>query len=574
MLVASARHRVALSSSVQSDAIPMATLPDSAALQPLNERKRALLASTLAHLFDADPTRTERLAIVWDGWRADCTKERLDVATLELLDQHARGCGLPGWIAALLAGEKINLTERRPALHTALRQQDDTPIVVDGTDVVPLIRSAQARMRALADDLLSGQRRGGTGRAFTHVVNIGIGGSDLGPRLVCDALAPLATDSPEQGLPVAFVSNVDPEHLSRALAPLDPATTLIVVTSKTFTTQETLANATSAKTWLARTLQREDVASHFVAVTGNAAAAQAFGIAADDVLPLWDWVGGRYSLWSPAGLAIVLRLGYQRFAELLAGAASVDAHFATAPFTRNIPAMLGFIGYWNTRHLGHTQRVVVPYAQTLAYLPMYLQQLVLESNGKCVARDGAPVSGPTSPALWGAPGTDGQHAFFQWLHQGTRETPVEFVVPVRATHPLGDQQRLLVANAIAQAQALLEGRSEAAVRAALEASGEQGVDLDMAVAARVCPGNRASTTLMMPEVNAHRLGQLIAIYEHRTFVEAVLFGINPFDQFGVELGKTLARPVIDALAGTSTLPQRIDASTRALVEHARSLHKP
>jgi len=551
----------------------MAEIPDSAALQALNERRRALLASTITHLFDADAGRGERLAIVWDGWRVDCSKERLDIATLELLDAHARACGLAGWIAALVAGEKINLTERRPALHTALRQQDDAPIVVDGDDVIPLVRSAQARMRALAGDLRSGQRRGGTGQAFTHVVNIGIGGSDLGPRLVCDALAPLASDGPEQGVPVSFVSNVDPEHLSRALAPLDPATTLIVVTSKTFTTQETLANATSAKAWLARTLQPAAVASHFVAVTGNAAAAQAFGIAEDDVLPLWDWVGGRYSLWSPAGFAIVLRLGYDRFAELLAGAASVDAHFASAPFLRNIPALLGLVGYWNTRHLGHTQRVVVPYAQALAHLPMYLQQLVLESNGKSVARDGAPVGGPTSPALWGAPGTDGQHAFFQWLHQGTRETPVEFIVPVRATHPLGEQQRLLVANAIAQAQALLEGRSDADVRAALAGSSEQDADLDMAIAARVCPGNRASTTLMMPEVTAHRLGQLIAIYEHRTFVEAVLFGINPFDQFGVELGKTLARPVIAALAGASALPERIDASTRALVEHARDLLK-
>jgi glucose-6-phosphate isomerase len=491
---------------------------------------------------------------------------------LELLDAHARACGLPGWISALFAGEKINLTERRPALHMALRQQDDTPLVVDGVDVIAQVRAARARMRELVDHVRSARRRGATGKPFAHAVNIGIGGSDLGPRLVCDALSPLAGDRDDRGTPVSFVSNVDPEHLARALAPLDPAATLFIVTSKTFTTQETLANATSAKAWLSQHLgDAVDLAPHFIAVTGNAKQAHAFGVAEEDVLPLWDWVGGRYSLWSPAGFAIALRLGYERFAELLAGAASVDAHFAATPFLRNIPALLGFVGFWNTRLLAHPQRVVVPYAQALAHLPMYLQQLVLESNGKRVGRDGTPVDGATSPAVWGAPGTDGQHAFFQWLHQGTRETPVEFIVAARAAHPIGEQQRLLVANAIAQAQALLEGRSEAPLRAQLAASGLEGVELDMAVAARVCPGDRASTTLMMPELSAYRLGQLIAIYEHRTFVEAVLFGINPFDQFGVELGKTLAGPIIEALAGRSRLADTVDGSTRALVEHARDV---
>jgi glucose-6-phosphate isomerase len=544
---------------------------DKPPLTALAERKRALAATTLAQLFAADPDRAGRLSIVWDGWCVDCSKERIDAATLQLLDEHASARGLPGWIAALFAGEKINLTERRPALHTALRQQGDTPILVDGADVVAEIRGAQARMRALVKSVRDGSRRGATGERFEHAVNIGIGGSDLGPRLVCDALAPLAGEA-SAGIPVSFVSNVDPEHLARALAPLDARTTLFVVTSKTFTTQETLANATSAKAWLAARLPAgADLAPHFVAVTGNAKAAQAFGVAAGDVLPLWDWVGGRYSLWSPAGVSIALRLGYERFARLLAGAASADAHFATAPFARNIPALLGFVGFWNTRFLDHSQRVVVPYAQALAHLPMYLQQLVLESNGKRVARDGAPAEGPTSPALWGAPGTDGQHAFFQWLHQGTRETPVEIVVPLRAAHPLDDQQRLLVANAIAQAQALLEGRSESDARAQLASAGIDGADLDMQAAARACPGDRASTMLMMPEVDAHRLGQLIAIYEHRTFVEATLFGINPFDQFGVELGKTLAGPIIRALAGESELPASVDASTRALVRHARSV---
>jgi glucose-6-phosphate isomerase len=371
---------------------------------------------------------------------------------------------------------------------------------------------------------------------------------------------------------VSFVANVDPEHLTRALAPLDPATTLFIVTSKTFTTQETLANAASAKAWLTAALgEGVGVGAHFVAVTGNAAAAKSFGIAGSDIFPLWDWVGGRYSLWSPAGLPIVLKLGWERFSELLAGAASVDTHFRTTPLERNLPVLLGLVGWWNAVQLRHAERVVIPYAQTLFRLPAFLQQLVLESNGKRIARDGGALAGPTSAALWGEVGTNGQHAFFQWLHQGTREAPVEFIVPVRASHPLANQQTLLVANALAQAQALLVGRSAKRIRAELLAKGVATDALDAAVAARVCPGNRASTTILMPELNAHRLGQLLALYEHRTFVEAVLFGINPFDQFGVELGKTLAGPIVAAIEDDVALPADSDASTRGLVAHVRAL---
>ena len=306
-------------------------------------------------------------------------------------------------------------------------------------------------------------------------------------------------------------------------------------------------------------------------MTGNSAAAQAFGVATADIFPLWDWVGGRYSLWSPAGLPIALKLGWDRFADLLAGAASVDAHFRTTPLERNLPVLLGLAGWWNAAHLRHPERVVIPYAQTLFRLPAYLQQLVLESNGKRVARDGSALDGPTTSALWGECGTNAQHAFFQWLHQGTREAPVEFIVPVRAAHPLANQQTLLIANALAQAQALLVGRSADTVRAELDGKGLDAAALDAAVAARVCPGNRASTMIMMPELNAYRLGQLLALYEHRTFVEAVLFGINPFDQFGVELGKTLAGPIVAALESTASLPDDADASTRGLVAHARAL---
>ena len=365
---------------------------------------------------------------------------------------------------ALFAGEKVNQSERKPALHTALRQTGDAPLVVEGRDIIPDIRAAQAKMRTLAAQIRGGLRVGAAGRPIRAVVNLGIGGSDLGAFLVCSALAPPprargSTGPQTQGVDVSFVANVDPEHLTRALAPLDPATTLFVITSKSFTTQETLANAASAKAWLLTALGKGvDVGSHFIAVTGNAAAARAFGVASADILPIWDWVGGRFSLWSPAGLPIALKIGWERYAKLVAGAASVDAHFRDTPLERNLPVLLGLAGWWNAAHLKHAERVVVPYAQALFRLPAYLQQVVLESHGKRVARDGSLRAEPASPALWGEAGTNAQHAFFQWLHQGPREAPVEFIVPIAATHPLGDQQTLLVANALAQAQALMVGR--------------------------------------------------------------------------------------------------------------------
>ena len=536
----------------------------------LAEHARVIASRSLPGMFDADPDRFARLSFRWDDWLVDLSKERITPDTLQLLVQHAREIGLEGWIAALFAGEKVNLSERRAALHTALRQQDDTPVRVDGRDVVPDIRQVQARMQALATSARNGTRRGATGEPIQYVVNIGIGGSDLGPLLVCDALGfPDPAFTPVQ---VGFVSNVDPEHVSRALAGRNPARTLFIVTSKTFTTQETLANAEAARAWLRAHLPASaDVGVHFLGVTSNGAGAAAFGIRQEDVYPMWDWVGGRYSLWSAVGLAIAIRLGWPAFAELLAGAARMDQHFRTAPFEANLPVVLGLVGFWNARCLARTERVVVPYAQALARLPAYLQQLVLESNGKSVTRDGRPVTGPTSTALWGEPGTNGQHAFFQWLHQGTREAPLEFIVPARACHPVADQQRLLVANAIAQAQALLVGRHAQKIRSELIAAGMPGDHLAEEIAARVCPGNRTSTMIVMPVIDAGRLGELIALYEHRVFVEAMLFGINPFDQFGVELGKTLAKPIIGAMRGDAPLAASIDGSTRGLVQHVLAI---
>jgi glucose-6-phosphate isomerase len=529
--------------------------PPSSTLAALADHRVEFAGRSLASLFAGDPARFDALSFTFDGWCVDVSKERVTARTLSLLEAHADALGLPAWRDALFAGERVNMSEQRPALHTALRAVGGAPILVDGNDVMPGIRATRARIAALADTIRAGNRRGATGAPIRDVVNIGIGGSDLGPRLVCEALgAPAA-----RGVGVHFVSNVDPVHLARTLAPLSPAATLFIVTSKTFTTQETLANATAAAEWLSAGLPGADIRPHFVAVTGNAAAARGRVAADEDVLPLPAWVGGRYSLWSAAGLPIAVAHGPAAFDALLGGAESMDTHFRQAPLAANLPFILGALGWWNARQLGHVERVIVPYAQALTLLPQFLQQLVLESNGKRVDRTGRPVAGRTAPAWWGAAGTDAQHAFFQWLHQGTREAPVEFIVPVASSVGAAHAQTLLVANALAQAQALLAGRSPTPT---------DGVATDES---RACPGDRASTTLLLPRLDARALGQLLALYEHRTFVEATLYGINPFDQFGVELGKALAAPLVAALADGTPLPAGTDASTRGLVAAAQAL---
>ena len=534
--------------------------------EALAAHARSLANATLAELFSRDASRISALTREWGEWYVDFSKERLTASALDALIAHAESSGVAQWIEALFVGERVNLSEERPALHTALRQRDDTPVRVGGHDMLPAIRETQRRMRAIADAVREETWLGAAGRPLRDVVSIGIGGSDLGPRLVCDALA----DTAPSQVRVQFVSNVDPAALSRTLRSLDPSTTLFVVISKTFTTQETLANANAAREWLQRALG-SDVSRHLIAVTSNVPQARAFGIADAHILTMWDWVGGRYSLWSAVGLPIAIACGYDAFDALCAGAASMDEHVRTAPFVRNLGVILALVGWWNTRWLGASQRLVIPYSHALRELPSFLQQLSLESNGKRVTRDGMPLQSTSAPALWGGTGTDTQHSFFQWLHQGTHPVPVEFVVPVRARRPIANQQTLLVGNALAQAQALLIGRSAEQIRRELSDKGLSESESAMLVAARVCPGDRPSTTLLLPAVDAEQLGALLALYEHRTYVESLLWQVNAFDQWGVELGKTLAKPITAALSGEALLPVGTDASTEALVARARRL---
>jgi len=528
---------------------------------------RALATTTIGELFARDPRRVERLTFAWEDVRVDLAKERITPEALAGLVDYARDAGLPAWIAALFAGEKVNVTEARPVLHPALRDASGAAMDVDGVDLRALVRASRERVAALADALRNGTRRGATGVAQRHVVHIGIGGSDLGPRLVVDALRPVGAPA-QPG--VSFVANVDPVALDRTLAPLGPATTLFVIASKSFSTQETLANARAARAWLAAGLPPgADLGAHFVAATANAPAAAAFGVPDASILPFHEGVGGRFSLWSSVGVTIAAALGNDVHAALLDGAHALDRHFATAPLEHNLPVVLALAGLWNATALGYRQRIVVPYAEALALLPTYLQQLSLESNGKRVTRDGLPVDGRTVPALWGGIGTDGQHAFFQWLHQGTDVVPVEFIVPALPVHGETSRHALLVANALAQAQALALGRPAAEVEADLVRRGL--ASHASAVAARASPGDRPSTTIVVRRLDARALGALLALYEHRTFVEGILWGINPFDQFGVELGKILAEPIGAALGGAGELAPGTDASTRALVAHVRAL---
>ena len=466
----------------------------------------------------------------------------------------------------MFKGDKINTTEERAVLHVALRNRSDRPMLVDGMDVMPQVNAVLERMRVFTDAVHRGTWTGFDGRAFTDVVNIGIGGSDLGPVMATEALKPYA----REGLEVRFVSNVDGSHLAETLKHCQPATTLFLVASKTFSTQETMTNAHSARAWLLSEAGDEaHVAKHFVALSTNAEAVRSFGIDAANMFPFWDWVGGRYSLWSAIGLSISLAIGFDNFSELLAGAHDMDEHFRTAPLERNLPVTLALLGIWYNNFFGAQTHAVVPYDQYMHRFPAYLQQGDMESNGKSVQRNGSPAVHATGPVVWGEPGTNGQHAFFQLLHQGTRLIPCDFIAPLRSHNPVGDHHAILLSNFFAQTEALMKGRNAAEVRAGLSEQGATDAAADDLFAHRVLPGNRPTNSILVPQITPRVLGKLIALYEHKIFSQGIIWNINSFDQWGVEFGKQLANTILSELEDTSVSTGH-DSSTNGLINFFKS----
>lgn len=521
-------------------------------LDDLHQHARRLRAGRIEQLF-ANSARPSQWTIEAAGLYFDHSKQFLDAPARDALIALAHARALPARIDDLFRGAEVNPTEGRAALHTALRNPDDDSALVGGQPVGPAVRATLARMRGVVDDITSGRWRGHGGARITDVVNLGIGGSHLGPQLVCDALRYAHTGA----LRVHFVSNVDGGDIGRVLDALDPASTLFIVASKSFTTPETALNARTAQQWI---LQRfgdgQAIASHFFAISAHPQRAIDFGIAPANVLPMWDWVGGRYSLWSAIGLPIALAVGYEGFEQLLAGARAMDTHFRTAPLAANAPVMLALTGMWNTNFLGAETQAIVPYDERLNLLPDYLQQLEMESNGKHVTLDGTPVELATSPVVWGGVGTNVQHAFFQLLHQGTRLIPVDFILALRHPRSAAAHHDMLVANCFAQAEALMVGRTRDALAAG-------GADPVLAIH-REQAGNQPSNMLLMDELNPSTLGALLALYEHKTFVQGVLWHINSFDQWGVELGKQLAATLLDELAAGQPGPH--DGSTTTLMQ--------
>ncbi len=539
------------------------TLPrlvDTPQWRALQRHARGLARVHLRELFAADPQRGKRFAVEAAGWYFDHAKQRLDARAVQLLLALAQARGVPQRIAAMFRGEPINSTEQRAALHVALRLPRGRRLRVDGRELVAEVHSVLERMAAFCERVRSGQWRGHTGERIRHVVNIGIGGSDLGPVMAFEALRHYAT----RELDLRFVSNVDGTDLVEATRDLDPARTLFIVCSKTFTTQETLANARAARHWLLAALGDERaVARHFVAVSTNAGEVAAFGIDPANMFGFWDWVGGRYSMDSAVGLSTMLAIGPGHFADLLAGFHAMDEHFRKAPPARNLPLLHGLIGIWNGNFLGIDSLAVLPYEQYLKRLPAYLQQLLMESNGKRVTHAGRAVGVHTCPIVWGEPGTNGQHSFYQLIHQGTRAVACDFIGFCAELNPLADQHDLLIANMFAQGEALAFGKTAAELRG-------EGVPAAL-VPHRTFPGNRPSSTLLARRLEPRTLGALVALYEHSTFVQGAIWDIDSFDQWGVELGKVLARRIGDELAAAKALRLHHDSSTTALIRRYRRL---
>jgi glucose-6-phosphate isomerase len=538
----------------------MPSISSSRAWSVLADHRRRIEHVHMRDLFAQDPGRFDRFSRRLGDILIDFSKNRITEETLRLLLDLAREANLERWRERMFAGDKINNTEGRAVLHVALRNTPDRPIVVDGADVMPEVMRVREQMRVFSEAVRSGAWRGQTGERITDVVNIGIGGSDLGPVMVTEALKPYQ----QPGLAVHFVSNVDGTHIAETLKRLRPETTLFIVASKTFTTQETLTNALTARAWLVGASGEAAVAKHFAAISTSEAEVRSFGIDPANMFEFWDWVGGRFSLWSAIGLPIAIAIGMDRFEELLAGGRAMDDHFRTAPWEANLPVLLALIGIWNANFLGAPTYAVLPYDQYLHRLPAYLQQADMESNGKYVTRNGERVDYTTGPVLFGEPGTNGQHSFYQLVHQSTRLVPCDFIAPAQSHNPIGEHHAILLSNFFAQTEALMRGKTEAEVRRELEGQGLSGEALETLAPHKVFDGNRPSNSILVRVVDPHTLGMLIALYEHKIFTQGVIWRINSFDQWGVELGKQLAKVILPELQSDAVI-SRHDASTNGLI---------
>ena len=512
-------------------------------------------------LFAEDPQRFAKFSIRFNDIIVDFSKNRITAETIKLLITLAEASGLKNSIENMFGGEKINATENRAVLHTALRNRDNHPVVVDGRDVMPEVNAVLKKMEDFSTKVICGDWQGYTGKKITDIVNIGIGGSDLGPVMVAEALKPYA----QEGLSVHYVSNIDGTHLMETLKKLDPETTLFMIASKTFTTQETMTNAFSAREWFLNTAKDPvHVTRHFVAISTNTAAVEKFGIDKDNMFVFWDWVGGRYSLWSAIGLSITCYIGYENFVELLQGAFEMDQHFKTSPFDKNIPVLLALIGIWYNNFFEAQTEAILPYDQYMHRFPAYFQQGNMESNGKSSDRNGEKINYQTGPVIWGEPGTNGQHAFYQLIHQGTKLIPADFLAPAISHNPVGDHHQILLSNFFAQTEALLNGKTEEEVIADLKKTGKTDKEIQDLLPHKLFEGNRPTNSILFKKLTPRVLGSLIAMYEHKIFVQGVIWNIFSFDQWGVELGKQLAKKILPEL-DTDKQVHSHDCATNGLI---------
>ncbi len=544
----------------------MSALVKSPAWKALEAHYKKVEPMHMRDLFKQDPKRFDKFSLTFNDILLDYSKNRITEETRSLLLALAEEADIKGWAEKMFTGEKINLTENRAVLHVALRNRSNRPIVVDGKDVMPGVNAVLEQMARFCHGVREGEWKGYTGKVITDIVNIGIGGSDLGPVMVTEALKPYG----KAALSPHFVSNIDGTHLAETLKGLHPETTLFIIASKTFTTQETLTNAHSARDWFLKKAGDEAaIAKHFVAVSTNAEAVSRFGIDTRNMFEFWDWVGGRYSLWSAIGLSIALSIGMKNFESLLAGAHEMDEHFRSSPLDQNMPVILALLGIWYNNFFNAQTHAILPYDQYLHRFPAYLQQADMESNGKRVNRQGEVVDYSTGPIIWGEPGTNGQHAFYQLIHQGTKLVPADFLAPIATQNPMGEHHKILLSNFFAQTEALMKGKTQDEARAELVASGKDPAAVEKLLPHKVFEGNRPTNAIFVRKLDPRTLGALIALYEHKIFVQGIIWQINSFDQWGVELGKQLAKAILPELEGDDEVTTH-DSSTNGLINYYKA----